>query len=452
MSIIDDLLEDAREHMAKSVEATRAKFGSVRTGRASPSLLDRIMVDYYGTQTPLKQLATIHAAEARLLTVQPYDKNSIKAIERSIMESDIGITPSNDGQLIRLTVPELTEERRKDLVKVVRHLAEEGKVALRNIRRDTMHDLRELRDAGDAGADDEHRAEDALQKLTDETRRRARRARQGQGRRDPRGVSADGATYVAIITDGNGRWAKQRGLPVEEGHRAGADAVKARLRDAVELGIRELTVYSFSTENWSRPIEEVAALMEMFSERILAETPELHDEGVRMRFIGRRTGVAPELLEQMRWAEEKTAANDAHHAVRRLQLRRPGGDRRRGAQRSAAATEEEFRAHLYAPDMHDPDLIIRTSGEQRLSNYLLWQSAYSELHFTDVLWPDFGRAELEFALAEFERAPAALRRPLMAASSRRGSRRRASARAGATRRRTSARASGSRSRRSRSRS
>ena len=168
MSIIEDFLKDAREHMGKSVEATRSKFGSVRTGRASPSLLDRIVVDYYGAPTPLKQLATIHAAEARLLTVQPYDKNSIKAIERAIMESDIGLTPSNDGQIIRLTIPELTEERRKDLVKVVRALAEEGKVALRNIRRDTMHDLRELRDSGDAGADDEHRAEEALQKLTDE--------------------------------------------------------------------------------------------------------------------------------------------------------------------------------------------------------------------------------------------------------------------------------------------
>ena len=168
MSIIDDFLSDARDHMGKSVEATRSKFGSVRTGRASPTLLDRIVVDYYGAPTPLKQLATIHAAEARLLTVQPYDKNSIKAIERSIMESDIGLTPSNDGQVIRLTIPELTEERRKDLVKVVRGLAEEGKVALRNIRRDTMHDLRELRDAGDAGADDEHRAEEALQKLTDD--------------------------------------------------------------------------------------------------------------------------------------------------------------------------------------------------------------------------------------------------------------------------------------------
>jgi ribosome recycling factor len=166
--VIDDLLTDAREHMAKSVEATRHKFGSVRTGRASPALLDRIQVDYYGAVTPLRQLATINAPEARLLTVQPYDKNSIKAIERAIQESDVGLNPSNDGVLIRLAVPELTEDRRKDLVKVVRGLAEEGRVALRNIRRDTMHDLRELRDAGEAGADDEHRAEEQLQKLTDE--------------------------------------------------------------------------------------------------------------------------------------------------------------------------------------------------------------------------------------------------------------------------------------------
>jgi ribosome recycling factor len=166
--VIDDLLQDAREHMDKSVDATRGKFGSVRTGRASPALLDRISVDYYGAPTPLRQLATISAPEARLLTVQPYDKSSIKAIERAILESDVGLTPNNDGQLIRLQVPELTEERRRQLVRVVRGLAEEGKVALRNIRRDVMHDLRELRDIGEAGSDDEHRAEEALQRLTDE--------------------------------------------------------------------------------------------------------------------------------------------------------------------------------------------------------------------------------------------------------------------------------------------
>jgi undecaprenyl diphosphate synthase len=214
-------------------------------------------------------------------------------------------------------------------------------------------------------------------------------------------VSAAGATYVAIITDGNGRWARQRGLPVEEGHRAGADTVKARLRDCVDLGIRELTVYSFSTENWSRPLEEVAALMEMFSERILAETPELDAEGVRMRFIGRRTGVAPELLDQLRWAEETTGENGR---ITLFVAFNYGGRAEivDAARTFAGGTEEEFRAHLYAPEMHDPDLIIRTSGEQRLSNYLLWQSAYSELHFTDVLWPDFSRADLEYALAEYD--------------------------------------------------
>ena len=166
--MIDDLLQDAREHMEKSVESTRLKFQSVRTGRASPALLDRITVDYYGAVTPLKQLSTINAPEARLLTVQPYDKGSIKMIERAIMESDLGLTPNNDGAIIRLQIPELNEERRKQLVKVVRQMTEEGKIALRNIRRDVMHDLKELKDAGEAGADDEHRAEDALQKLTNE--------------------------------------------------------------------------------------------------------------------------------------------------------------------------------------------------------------------------------------------------------------------------------------------
>jgi undecaprenyl diphosphate synthase len=209
------------------------------------------------------------------------------------------------------------------------------------------------------------------------------------------------ADYVAIITDGNGRWAQQRGLPVIDGHRAGADVVKERLRDAAEFGIKELTVYSFSTENWTRPKEEVDGLMAMFAERIDRETPELDEEGVRMRFIGRREEISAELIERMDWAEEKTSANDR---ITLFVAFNYGGR----AEILDAATayqgggEAEFQSHLYAPEMHDPDLLIRTSGEQRISNYLLWQCAYSEFVFRDELWPDFTRDAFESSLSEYE--------------------------------------------------
>jgi ribosome recycling factor len=165
---IEDLVQDAGRRMDKSVEAAQAEFATLRTGRASPALLDRVQIDYYGQQTPLKQLATIGAPEPRMLTIQPFDPNSVSAIERAIQESDLGLTPSNDGKLIRLPIPQLTEERRKELVKVVRHMAEEGRVAVRNVRRDAIHHLKELVDNGEVGSDEEHRAEDRVQKLTDE--------------------------------------------------------------------------------------------------------------------------------------------------------------------------------------------------------------------------------------------------------------------------------------------
>ena len=209
------------------------------------------------------------------------------------------------------------------------------------------------------------------------------------------------ARYVAIITDGNGRWAQRRGLPPIEGHRAGADVVKERLRDAVSFGIAELTVYSFSTENWARPPDEVEALMRMFAERIDRETPELDEEGVRMRFIGRREGIDAELVKRMDWAERKTRSNDR---ITLFVAFNYGGraeiiDAAKGFR---GDTEEEFRERLYAPEMHDPDLLIRTSGELRTSNYLLWQCAYSELVFRDELWPDFTREAFRAALDEFE--------------------------------------------------
>jgi len=214
---------------------------------------------------------------------------------------------------------------------------------------------------------------------------------------------AEGADprHLAIITDGNGRWAKRRGLPVQAGHRAGAETVRTRLRDAVELGIRELTVYAFSTENWARSPREVRGLIELLSEYIDRVTPELHAEGVRLRFIGERGRPVPEsLVEKMEWAERLTEGNE------RMVFCVPfnyGGRAEivRVARRFAGGGEEQFRAGLYAPEMADPQLLIRTGGERRLSNYLLWQAAHSELVFSERLWPDFSRGDLEAALAEY---------------------------------------------------
>jgi undecaprenyl diphosphate synthase len=215
------------------------------------------------------------------------------------------------------------------------------------------------------------------------------------------GPEASRARFVAIITDGNGRWAERRGLEAIEGHEAGADVVKERLRDAVEFGVEELTVFSFSTENWSRPRHEVEGLMRMFRDRIDRETPELHDEGVRMRFIGRRDGIDSELIKRMAWAEDLTKDNERISFFVAFNY----GGRAEIVDAAAAfegSTEEEFRKRLYAPEMHDPDLLIRTSGELRISNYLLWQCAYSELVFRDELWPDFSREAFKESLEEFE--------------------------------------------------
>jgi undecaprenyl diphosphate synthase len=206
--------------------------------------------------------------------------------------------------------------------------------------------------------------------------------------------------HVAIIADGNRRWARARGLPVSAGYQAGADTLKARLADAIELGVQELTVYSFSTENWSRPAAEIRELISTLAARIEKEAPELHADGVCMRFIGRRDDASGELSALMDWAESLTKAN------RRITLCiafNYGGRAEilDAAKRFQGGTEDDFRRCLYAPDLHDPDLIIRTGGEQRLSNYLLWQAAYSELAFRDELWPDFSRAAFEDSLSHF---------------------------------------------------
>jgi undecaprenyl diphosphate synthase len=208
------------------------------------------------------------------------------------------------------------------------------------------------------------------------------------------------ARYVAIIMDGNARWATERGLPVLEGHRVGAQTLKQTVRNAVSLDVLELTVYAFSTENWTRPQWEVDGLMAMFAELIESETPELDEQGVRMRFIGRRDEVSDELRRRMDWAERETEGNSRMTLFVAFNY----GGRAEivdAARRFDRGDEEDFAKLLYAPEMNEPDILIRTSGERRLSNYLLWQCAYSELVFSDVLWPDFDRDELAGALEEF---------------------------------------------------
>jgi undecaprenyl diphosphate synthase len=201
--------------------------------------------------------------------------------------------------------------------------------------------------------------------------------------------------------DGNARWAEARGLPVLAGHRQGAKTLKQIVKDSVKLGINELTVYAFSTENWQRPEDEVEGLMEMFAELIDSETPELDEEGVRMRFIGRRDEVSARLQERMNWAEGETKTNTRMTLFVAFNY----GGRAEildAAARFEGGSEEDFQKLLYAPEMNEPDLLIRTSGEIRTSNFLLWQCAYSELVFTDTLWPDFSEDDLRAALDEFE--------------------------------------------------
>ena len=221
--------------------------------------------------------------------------------------------------------------------------------------------------------------------------------------------SAGGAQcrYVAIILDGNGRWAQRRHLPVAAGHRAGAKSLRRILEHALDLGIEEVTVYSFSTENWDRPADEVAALMDLFIEMIDSQVPDLHERGARVRFVGRRDGVPPELVKRIEASEALTAANERmtlfiafNYGARHELLDAAAG---LAAEGPGPYTEDDLRRHLYAPGMHDPELLIRTSGEQRISNFLLWQLAYSELYFSAKLWPDFAEADLDAALAEYAR-------------------------------------------------
>ncbi len=241
------------------------------------------------------------------------------------------------------------------------------------------------------------------------------RLRGARGAAEPAAGGAS-ARYVAIIMDGNGRWAQRRRLPVAAGHRAGAKMLRRVLEHALDLGIDEVTVYSFSTENWNRPPDEVDALMDLFVEMIDSQVPDMHERGARVRFVGRRQGVPEKLVRRIEEAEALTAGNTRmtlyiafNYGGRRELLDAAAALAAEGAAGGGSLSappelgDDDLRRHLYAPEMHDPELLIRTSGEQRISNFLLWQCAYSELVFSERLWPDFDEAAFDEALAEYAR-------------------------------------------------
>ena len=441
---IDDIKAQAEERMGKALSALHDNFSSVRTGRANAMALDRIKVDYYGVPTPVNQMAGVKTPDAHMLVIEPWDKTTLKAIEKAILESDLGVTSSNDGTVIRLPFPALTEERRRELVKQCKAYSEEARVAIRNIRRDANSAVEKCIKEDSLPEDEQRRAEGAIQKITDkfiaEVDESFKKKEAEVMEVEPlliRGLlnkpldiifpnppsglapeALDAARipeHIAVIMDGNGRWAKKRALNRLKGHKAGIEAVRETIRCASDLGVRYLTIYSFSTENWKRPQEEVVGLMDLFAKTMLAEVDGLHEEHVRVKTIGDLSLLPEETRKAFEEAWEKTKNNTGmtlvvavNYGSRQEILRAVNRCAEEVAARTADGlapkefSAEDFERGLYTAGMPDPDLVIRTSGEVRLSNFLLWQVAYSEFVVTDVLWPDFDRYELLRCLLEFQ--------------------------------------------------
>src|SRR5262249_25231128 len=387
-----------------------------RTGRASASLLEPVQVEAYGTHMPLNQVATVSVPEPRLISVQVWDKSMVHAVEKAIAASNLGLTPSTEGQVLRLRIRELNEEGRRDLVKVAHKYAEAARVAVRHVRRDGLDVLKRLEKDHKISEDDGKRSSEQVQKATDEAitevdKMLATKEREiltvggwsAMAKTGPLPTAEIGdfavPRHVAIIMDGNGRWAAARGLPRGEGHRRGVAALRRTVRAAGDLGIDFLTIFSFSAENWSRPPAEIRELMGLLRRFIRHDLADLHRRGVRVRVIGERESLDPDIRRLLDEAEELTKDNSrlvlvvpfnygARQEIARA-ARRMAAAVAAGELAVSAVTADRLASYLDVPDLPDPDLIIRTSGEQRLSNFLLWQAAYSELVFVPTYWPDF---------------------------------------------------------------
>ncbi len=415
------------EKMSKSIDSAAADFASVRAGRANAAVLDRITVDYYGTPTPIQQIAAISTPDPRILQISPWDNSALKSIEKAILNSDLGINPQNDGRNIRLNFPQLTEERRKELVKQIRKYAENGKVAIRNIRRDAMDAFKKMEKASEITEDDLKQMEKDLQKLTDESSKKidellARKEKElmedlmAEVRTGTHtaGWVGDPPRHIAIIMDGNGRWATERGLPRTAGHKAGAETFRKIATYCKNIGVKYLTVYAFSTENWKRSETEVSTIMALLKKYLLEAVDTMERDHIRLHFFGDMTPIAPELRALAHETDEITEHLSRDDFQANVCLNYGGRDEilravRRFAAECTAGTrkpeeldEAVFSSYLDSAGIPDPELIIRPSGEERLSNFLLWQCAYSEFYYTDTLWPDFDEAELDRAIAAYQ--------------------------------------------------
>ena len=383
---MDERLKVYDEKMKKALDFLASDYATIRAGRANPHVLDKLKVNYYGTPTPIQQVGNITVPEPRMIQIAPWEKSLIKEIEKAIMTSDIGINPSNDGAVIRLVFPELTEERRKDLVKEVKKKGEESKVAVRNIRRDGNDAFKKLAKE-DVSEDQIKQLGEELQKMTAWT------VKMLENLKVP--------NHVAIILDGNGRWAKSKGMPRNYGHVQGAKAVEVICEEAYKMGIQYLTVYAFSTENWKRPKDEVDALMKLLRNYLKTCLKTAEKNRMCVRILGDKAGLDNDIRARIEELEKATKNNDGLHF--QIALNYGGRDEIVRAVRKAAAlaaqggtngeeiTEEVFGSLLDTGSLPDPDLLIRTCNEQRISNFLLWQLAYTEFYFTEVPWPDFSK-------------------------------------------------------------
>ena len=366
--------ENAKTKMEKSINVMLSDFAGIRAGRANPSVLNKVQVEYYGAMTPVTQMAAVSVAEARVLVIQPWDKSTLKPIEKAIQASDIGINPQNDGSVIRLTFPQLTEDRRKELVKDIKKMGEECKVAIRSIRRDAMEKF------------------------------------MAKNEKISLGENVSVPVHVGVIMDGNGRWAKKRGMPRKFGHREGAKTFRAITRHAKALGIQYITYYAFSTENWKRPKDEVDAIMDLF-EKYLDEVRDFIEENIRVRFIGDRTRLSENLQKKMAAVEEDSKDFDSMTLV--LAINYGGRDEichaakvlaqqvKEGKLEPEDITMDMIEKNLYTEEIPPVDLVIRPSGEQRLSNFMIWQAAYAEFYYTNILWPDFKGSDLDKAVIAY---------------------------------------------------